>query len=454
MKLRRSAGFIWFFCLFSVQALGQEARPLDLSTFLSKAAQNDSVFQEILVRELGLRYQRALGLPTADWVTTLMADYAYDPGWSTSLSLDKLFPASGTSAEAGFSRIEGGTLAGSEFHLRVSQAIARNAFGRAVRWDRDLIDLEVSLARHQIVEAYEDYLASLNSLFLRWYSAHESLKTAVSSLKETKKLLKNIQARQGQNIALPVDVNKIRLQVLSREEGLIQRREEEQRFQNLIRQAIRAEQKEIMVPQWDDPRPGLVEDFDKSWQDLSSQNRTLAILQNLKDQTSLELRRRAHDLLPSAQLYIDWSQAGTKDNPFAGDDEWTGGLSVQVPWGWKKEKARHAISKIKARRTELDSEGRRLSLVTDLRNLHGEIRKEDTLVKLTENRLEVAREVLKDETSNYSMGRISLNDFIRSVNSVEDARFNAIRHRVQRELLIVEWLRLSDSLVNDLRDIS
>ena len=167
--MRRAALFLLLAGL--LPAAGRAGGPpvLELVPFLEQAAQSDPGFQRILSEEVGLRYQEALDTPAADWVVSAVAGYALDlaaspqdPAADASLGLAKLFPFTGTRLDA---EVRAGELGRDPntlgWSLGVSQDLARNAFGRAARMDRDLSGLEVELARHQVVEAYEDWFASL-----------------------------------------------------------------------------------------------------------------------------------------------------------------------------------------------------------------------------------------------------------------------------------------------------
>jgi len=57
--------------------------------------------------------------------------------------------------------------------------------------------------------------------------------------------------------------------------------------------------------------------------------------------------------------------------------------------------------------------------------------------------------VLKDEAENYSYGKVSLNDYITAVNRVDENQFSYTDHSVQLNKLLIEWLRLTDQLVNE-----
>ena len=61
--------------------------------------------------------------------------------------------------------------------------------------------------------------------------------------------MENIRDRQKSSIALPIDVNKISLQVLAKKETLIDLQEKYQNALNFIKKSIRYDREEELIPQ-------------------------------------------------------------------------------------------------------------------------------------------------------------------------------------------------------------
>ncbi|HRZ40670.1 MAG TPA: TolC family protein, partial [Candidatus Omnitrophota bacterium] len=215
-------------------------RTLSIEEFVSLALANDAVFEEILIDELKLQYEKGLRMPARDLVASVkMQHNAYlsvdrnEP--DAEISLSKLFPYTGTEVSAGYDNTTrfSSSDSASEFTAQISQPIGQNAFGRSNRLLDKIIGLEVDVARHQVVEAYEDYLASTLVVYYNWYQAFENLSIAKSSYAENLKLLDSMQERQKQHIARAVDVNKISLQVLAKKEQLVEAQQEYDDAENL-----------------------------------------------------------------------------------------------------------------------------------------------------------------------------------------------------------------------------
>ena len=94
------------------------------------------------------------------------------------------------------------------------------------------------------------------------------------------------------------------------------------------------------------------------------------------------------------------------------------------------------------------NENKYIQLETDLRNLYIQIERERKLILTADEKIVLAESILKDETINYSYGKVTLNDFIDAVNRVDENRFNKIIHSVQLKILMTEWMRLRDQLIS------
>ena len=174
---------IVFLCGISIES-NAATQKLALSDFIQKATVNDGTFEEILIDQLSLLYRREALLPDSDVIADikLKHNFKLDRISNTpeaSVSLNKLFPLRGTELSLAFDKTPA-TLSSKEsssLQFLISQPIARNAFGKSVQLSDDIIEIENEITRYQIIEAYEDYLASLTSAYYNWYSAYETQAT-------------------------------------------------------------------------------------------------------------------------------------------------------------------------------------------------------------------------------------------------------------------------------------
>lgn len=438
----------------------RERRELTLDEFVRLAAKNDDQFELILIDELELKYRKAIGLPAADLVASVKNEYNYFRRQSRgdramSVSLSKLFPKIGTEIEAsydtepGFSRRQNS----SSMTLMISQPIAENAFGRATRLRDNIIGLEIDVALHQIVEAYEDYLATIIKAYLAWYEAYENYKVGDSSYRANLKLQENMEERMKSNIALPIDVNKITLQVLAKKETLIDLRTAYDNALNLIEDAISHDGAEVLVPVMPKEYSDLLIQFERDYEHFRSNSRTYEVLRLLEERSSLSVKEEFDDLFPSIDLQIgttwDWNgfEAEREDQMYFAAFTFDWGFFEQV------DKAEYETAKIARDKAKLTTMNTIEQLYVNLKNISQQVDAQRELLLIAEEKISRAHAVLEDETENYSFGKVTLNDYIDAVNVYDNNRFNQVRRDVLLSTLIVEWLRLSDQLIDRPSDI-
>jgi len=433
----------------------EKPRVLSLKAFIQLASANDGTFEEILIDQLPLRYRRDALLPDGD----IIADIKYQHNFrlnrlsnnpEASLSLSKLFPLNGTEISLRYDKTPSTLTVADEssLQLMISQPIARNAFGKTTRLQDKIIGIENEITRYQIIEAYEDYLASLTSAYYNWYSAYENLKVGKASYQSNLKLLDNILERQRQSIALPVDVNKMKLLLTGKNENVIVLREIYENYSNLISRAIRHNQATPLIPARPERPVGPV-DYDKDYAEFKTYSRTYKALNLLEQQGGLEVEKAADDLLPSTNLLLGYKLDG--DNWNIGNDEssYFAGISLRWPIGQSVDKAKHQITQIERKKTILSNKNKYEDLRVNLKNLHLQIRRENKLLEVAQDKIDLAESILIDEAENYSFGKITLNDYIDAVNRVDENRFSYTDHNVQLNKLLVEWLRITDQLVDE-----
>jgi outer membrane protein TolC len=436
------------------EALTAAARSLSVEEFLRIAAEKDTRFEQILIEELSLQYQKDLRLPARDLVLSVKSGYSFifdqerkEPDIAVGLS--KLFPFAGTKISVTHTstpRVSSNDHA-SELDFSISQPIAQNAFGRSTRMLDSIIGIEIDVARHQIIEAYEDYFATLIAAYYTWYQAYENLQIGRSSYKENVKLLDNIKERQASKIALPIDVNKTSLQVLTKHESLIRFVEEYDSALTVIKNAMRYDGGAELIP----IEPVLYKehtiDFDADFARLKTHGRTFLALRLLEEKSTLDVARSADSLLPSIDLKLGYTLSGDEFDFEDSDSVLFAGITLEFPFPDQVDRAQKKIDTINRDKQYLITNNVYYRLYNDLRAIAFAVRREEALLKIADERILLAAAVLEAEAENYSFGKVTLNDYIAAVNRYDDARFNRISRRMLLKKLKLEWLRLSDELV-------
>lgn len=443
-------------CLTAMSpARAQTDRVLTLNEFVELATHRDTEFEQILINELALQYEKDLRLPPRDIVLSVKQEYVSfledSRGEAATLvGLGKLFPFTGTEVTAAYEVrpvADANADAPSSAFITLAQPIARNAFGHSTRLLDKIVGLEVDVARHQIVEAYEDYLATLIVAYYDWWAAYERLRIGESSYRENVRLLDNILERQRQQVALPIDVNKTRIQVLAKKEDLTELGDAYTNSLNVIAQSIRDDGVDRLIPQASPPYPMPQSSFEEAYERVRAESRTFEILDLLERRSELDVDRQADDLLPSINLLFGADIDGTEHELRNGESIVSVGLAVEWPFPNQVDRAEREVAKIDRTRARLETENTHYDLHTRLQNLYLQVLRERELTALAEEKIELAKSVLEDESENYSFGRVTLNDYIAAVNVLDNNRFSRLRHDALEKVLTIEWLRLADSLI-------
>lgn len=447
---------LWQVDSYAIEVVtGKDTTVLPLEKFIVLACEHDTVFQEILIDELYLTYYKDLTLPARDIILSVKGqyDFVFHPvdGHEKSgiVSLGKLFPYTGTTVSADYTASSSinDQERKSSFTFSVSQPIARNAFGRANRMLKKIRGLEIDLAKHQIVEAYEDYLYAVIALYFKWYSAYENMKTAESSYNFNERLLKNIRQKMTYDVARRVDVNKIHLQVMEKEENLISLKNNYDQALNYVFQATLYEKAETLIPEFPSFQQKTKDSFDEEYSMFKASSRTYQMLTLLEKKGILEVEKTADDLLPSANLEMGYIEEGSGYDIQNKENRAFAGFAFEFPFPGQKEKARNEYAKIDLEKIKLTSSNKKVQLKTDLKNLHMQIERQNGLVDIAQKKISVSEAIVKDETKNYSHGRIALNDLIQAINTLEENKFKLVYHKITLNNLMLEWLRLTDKLI-------
>lgn len=432
-----------------------DGRIITINEFIKLATKNDTEFEKILIDELPLQYRKDLNLPARDIVLEIKGQYALflsqdreEP--EATVSLSKLFPYSGTELTAAYKSTStfSSTINSSEFTFTISQPIAENAFGKATRLRDKIIGVEIDVIKHQIVEAYEDYLATVMVSYFDWHGAYANLRIGEFSYEENLKLMDNIKERQKSSIALPIDVNKINLQVLAKKEKLVDLWEKYQNALNFIKKAIRYEGDGELIPQQPNLYTNFSISFDADYKKFEQESRTHQILTLLEDKSSLQVDKDANDLLPSINLLLGYNVDGKDHDIEAEDNMVFAGISMEWPISDQLEEAEYEVSKIALDKQKLTTGSTLYKLYMDIKNLYQIINREKQLGAIAKEKIGLAQSVLDDETENYSFGKVTINDYIQAVNTLDNNRFNQVFHDAQYRTFVVEWLRITDQLIS------
>lgn len=466
-KIQRKFTFLQYLLIFlslflyAFPVFGEEKSEIDIREFVIKVLENDPAFQEILIDELTLKYNRDLELPVSDFIMDTTASFSWDPrvsylkGESSgNISLSRLFPTTGTKVSTGYSVTEGLDDEGkynirSGFNAEVRQSILSNAFGKNTRRIEKRIGVENEIARHQIIEACEDYLASLISIYGDWLSSYENVATAGQSLESTRDLVRIVQQKRRARIALPEEVDRIVLELEEAKERDILARENYLNITNQVRAAMGEKyyKKDIAPVRVEIPDPLKSMDSTEleTWMEES---RTFQMMSLLQKRGLLMVDIARDNMLPSAEVFLGYQSTGTQYDIRTPDQKAYAGITLNMNFGKQVESARLEQARIAQKKVEYTNRSDLYTLKTDLLNLQNRLNQGRKLLDIAKHKSLLARRVLRAEKYNYRIGKADLNDLIIAQNNVVEAGYLETSRVVELHKLNTEWLRLSDRLVN------
>jgi len=443
-----------FLCFLGspVEAKTTYPKPISLETFIQKATINDQLFESILVDGLALSYKRALTLPPEDFIVSLKSDYEWQGSRTQnnpngSIELSKLFPKRGLELSGDYAYSDSSGTNTSAVNVSFSQDLAKNAFGRSIQLQDQIVGLEIDIATYQVIESYEAYLAQLMTLYYTWVEQYRSWLLAEASYQENLKLLLSMESRKKNNIAHRTDVNKIRLQNLNKRETLILFRERYQRTLNQIRTAMRESSINKFVPIFEENKIDNLPSFSSDLATFKKTGRTFMIIRLLENSSALSVDRVADNLLPSLALTGGATLEGDGAGLSNSGGSFSLGIQYDFPLSSPQDQAAYDTAIVAAKKAKLNSQTTYFSLTTRVKNLYLALERQIKLIAIAEENIELAESILIDEAENYSFAKINLNDYIQAVNGVDNARFNKVERVVRYKKLLIEWKSLTDQLV-------
>ena len=104
------------------------------------------------------------------------------------------------------------------------------------------------------------------------------------------------------------------------------------------------------------------------------------------------------------------------------------GVEMEWPLDDSVKRAEYETAKIDREKASLVTKNTHHRLYTDIKNLSQQINREGQLHEISQKKINLARAVLEDETENYSFGKVTINDYIQAVNTLDSNRFDKIQH--------------------------
>ena len=427
---------------------GKGQSVLPLSEFVSRAVKQDSAFHSMVFQQMAFKYQYNAAVTAPDLILSLDSDFQVGEEDDDlrradhSLNITQTLPQFGQEYSVSFTQDVIGKTDSTTVQYGFSQDIARNAFGASKRLDGAIQRVKTDVAQFQLIEAYEDYLAEIMGVYYTWIRQYESLKLAQSSYAENEKVMASILRRQERKIANQTDVNKFRLQMLAKREQAVRFERDYAQTTETIRRILGVDSSVVLRPDTTVVLDDLPEKIDQVLSAVEARSRSFSILSLLDTQYGLSTDRAARELLPSIALDARFVVPEQTADQIA-----YAGASVALPVLNQKARANARLSQLSERQTQVENQTAADRLRVDIRNLFTNLQSQKRLVDLAGEKRRLARQILTEESENYSIGQINLNDYIEAVNRFDSTRFDEIGRKISYQQLMIEWKRLTDQLV-------
>lgn len=436
----------------------QTEQQLPLNDFIRITTKSDDAFQIILLEKLYSQYHDIVNQPATDWLLKVKSQLGlslkdFDGGISGLISLEKLFPDSGTKASVGYQKRSpfAGQSNQDALNLVISQDIIQNAFGKNTLKRREIIGIEADLVNYQTIEAYEDYFASLIVVYLDWYLAAQNLKFAQGFFSESEKQLANIQARKKKNIALQVEVDKLILQNLDRLEKKVTAEITLSRAYDKIKSLLGPTGNRVYMPAKITKFAEMDTDFTANIDERIKRSRTTELLLLITQKQKGLFELSTDELLPAVQVLFEVNHAG-KSGLWSGDSEPSTqvGVSLSYPFGNSHANARQEIARLNIKKASLSASSRKKIMAQEIGDLGRRIQTTRSVLTVMQKKVAIAESIQQQEETSYKYGKIILSEVISARVQLENHRLTALNTEVTLQKLIVEWLRLTDQLVTKL----
>lgn len=442
---------IFSFDLKKINFILNNKNILSLEDFLEISNKQNPNFEKILIDELKIKYNKFLDMPSEEILLNLKSDYYFkEDSTSETISLSKLFAKQGTTIETGYEYND--TDRGS-FLIALDQSLLKNAFGRANKLKLTEIEQNNKIIRYEIVEAYEEYFAEITSLYYEWSRVFVNLEIARNAYEDNLKINKNIKSKFNNNVANIGDVEKSNLQLLEKEENLRALEAEYKKIYNLIVQAGRIDSKKIFVPNikmkdididLDINMNNFKLDFDKEYFYFQKNSRTYFIYDLIRDKSLSTFRIAKDDSLDD--LGLSFSYRDSKKNSNKG---FFVGLSYEGNFFDKKKSSVFKVAEIDYKKTLLDVSIKKYDIHITLKNLYEDLILQKDLLKIYNDKIKRAEVVVNEDTKYYNIGKLSFNDLVESINSLEKYRSEKVDRCLQFKTSILNWRNATDKLVNE-----
>jgi len=366
----------------------------------------------------------------------------YNP--ELTFSASKFLLGTGTTFTGSYTRTQTSTNQDQQkYALGIEQPLLRNSFGYKFWLEEKARVLNIYLTQLEIMERYEDYLLSLINDYYDWYSLSLEENSAEGLVNDYRKLLEDILDRKSNYIAREIDVNKVKLQLLEKEDNLLLRQNELKNMAENILGEMYLSETGLVVPSF----PLIT----KSNKDLFSFQETISRTDEqllVESQiSSLSVLIAEDDLSPEVSLDGEISYTHYPSGSASSIKKAYVGLGIGFPFSDNKELAAAEVAKLGTLIFIREQSKFKRDRSINLQQLKRSIELEEKHIVLGEKKISLLTSIAKDEKADYLLGKSTLNALIQALINLENANNNLTKHKIALDKLKWQWLAETDQLL-------
>ena len=298
--------------------------------------------------------------------------------------------------------------------------------------------IQDDISRYQITESYEDYYAEIIHLYYNWVRQYQSMILAQSAFNETQKALTSVKNRQLKKIANQTDVCKLQLQLLTKKEALIKIEQDFFETSNQIKQAMNVTENTIEFK----PDTTIIADALPNKATILDEfynSRSYKLLELFKSQEDVELEQAILATMVDLNLLASIT--------YTTETVATLGFSWEQYVANKSNRAEKETQALDVKKVNLETMHQESLLVYQLKNIVTQLHYLDERINIAKEKVTLAQFIYKNESENYRLGKIDLNDFIDAVNRKDSTQFDYIDQLITYQQISTEYRRLTDQLI-------
>jgi outer membrane protein TolC len=438
--------------MISQRVLADE-NSLDLDSFIDLARKNDVRIEQILRDRTKTGFLKDVALPPNPLILSVQNQYGFGLKGDENTDLwvfsgSKEFPETGTRIFANHEINEQEDRTENITSVGIEQSLFQNALGKQVRRQARSLDNENQAIYLQSVEAYEDYIAIIINEFLEWRLSYLNYLATKDLYDQANRFQILLQARQKRRVALKVDVDKVTLESLNYQEGLLTLETTlvDQRA-NIIKKAG-IENRNSLNPANIPDLFTLEIDYEKQKQEALEKSRTKQALEQLKEAGRLEILVRREDLYPEINFVAGFNY--DKSNRFGTStdrQEVFLGFNFNWPFFDRQDRGQLRQAKFEHISAVLAEKEYLKNLQSALVSQAERIRVGRELLKVSQEKWKISERVVRAEKKRYENGRIDVELLILAHQDLAENYFTYLENQIRLNKEIIEWLRLTDRLV-------